>query len=60
MFEGFRVARNSLEISRLQYADDILVFCGAEKDQVRNVKATILRFEVVSGPKVNFFKSEVI
>ena len=30
------------------------------KDQVRNVKATILCFKAVSGLKVNFFKSELI
>ena len=54
------MARNSLEISHLQYADDTLIFCGADEYQVRNVKATILCFEAVSGLKVNFFKSEVI
>eukprot|EP00268_Persea_americana_P014029 TRINITY_DN16210_c0_g1_i2.p1 TRINITY_DN16210_c0_g1~~TRINITY_DN16210_c0_g1_i2.p1 ORF type:complete len:280 (+),score=35.24 TRINITY_DN16210_c0_g1_i2:349-1188(+) len=59
-FEGFRAARNSPEISHLQYADDTLIFCGAEEDQVRNVKTTILCFEAVLGLKVNFFKSEVI
>ena len=37
-----------------------LIFCGAEKAQVRNVKATILYFEAVSRLKVNFFKSELI
>ena len=60
MFEGFRVARNSLVISHLQYTDDTLIFCGAEEAQVRNAKATILCFEAVSGLKVNFCKSEVI
>ena len=37
----------------------ILLFCGAEEDQVKNVKATILYFEAVSSLRV-FFKSEVI
>lgn len=60
MVEGFRVARNSLVISHLQYVDDTLIFCGVEEYQIRNVKDTILCFEVVSGLKVNFFKSELI
>ena len=60
LFEGFKVSRNTPVISHLQFADDTLLSCGAEEDQVKNVKATILCFEVVSGLRVNFFKSEVI
>ena len=49
LFEGFRVARNSQAISHLQFADDTLIFCGENEDQIRNVKATLLCFEAVSG-----------
>ena len=58
MFEAFRVARNSLVIATCSMLM-ILIFCGAEEDRVRNVKATIFCFEAMSGLKVNF-KSEVI
>eukprot|EP00268_Persea_americana_P005048 TRINITY_DN11696_c0_g1_i8.p1 TRINITY_DN11696_c0_g1~~TRINITY_DN11696_c0_g1_i8.p1 ORF type:complete len:234 (+),score=29.37 TRINITY_DN11696_c0_g1_i8:35-736(+) len=60
LFEGFRVARNFQAISHLQFADDTLIFCGENEDQIRNVKATLLCFEAVSGLKVNFLKSELI
>lgn len=44
----------------LQYAEDSLIFCGEDEEQIRNVKSILLGFEVVSGLKVNFFKSELI
>ena len=52
-------SRNTPEINHLQFADDTLIFCGANEDHVRNVKITILRFEAVSRLKVNFFKNEL-
>ena len=60
LFEGFKVARNIPAISHLQFVDDALIFCGDDEDQIRNVKATLLCFEAVSGLKDNFFKSELI
>lgn len=41
----------------LQYAEDSLIFRGEDKLQIRNVQSILLCFEVVSGLKVNFFKS---
>ena len=51
LFEGFRVAENTLSINHLQFADDTLIFCGDDEEHIKNVKATILCFEVVSGLK---------
>ena len=34
--------------------------CEPNEDQIKNVKAILLCFEVVSGLKINFFKSELI
>lgn len=53
--EGFKVATNALSVSHLQFADDILIFCEAREDQVRNIKATLICFEAVSGMKIIFF-----
>lgn len=47
-------------ISLLQFADDTLIFCAANEDQIKNVKATLLCFEAVSSLKMNLFKSELI
>lgn len=35
-----------------------LIFCEASEYQVKNVKATLICFEAVSGLKVNFFFSK--
>ena len=55
---GVNVARNTPSIKHLQFADETLIFCGENEEQIKNVKATLLFFEVVSGLKVNF-KSEL-
>lgn len=47
-------------INHLQFADDTLLFCDADVDQLLNVKAILLCFEAVSGLKVNFFKCEML
>lgn len=57
---GFKAAAKAPIISRLQFADDMLIFCGAEEDQVRSIKAVLLCFEAVSGLTINFYKSELI
>lgn len=57
---GFKAAAKAPIISHLQFADDMLIFCGAEEDQVRSIKAMLLCFEAVSGLTINFYKSELI
>ena len=47
-------------ISHLQFADDTLIFCETNEDQVKNVKAILICYEAVSGLKINFFKIELI
>lgn len=41
----------------LQYADDTLVFCQAEKESLRDLKLLLYSFELVSGLQINFHKS---
>lgn len=46
--QGFQVGRNpdnAVTISHLLYADDTLVFCGAESSQISYLNLTILIFE---------------
>lgn len=52
---GFWPTRGDPEIAHLQFADDTIIFCDANEDQIRNVKAILLCFEAVSSLKVNFF-----
>lgn len=60
MIQGFRPDTLAPSVSHLQFADDMLIFCRADKEQIKNVKAILLCFEAVSGMKINFFKSEIL
>lgn len=57
LFEGFTVGRNNVEISILQYANDIVFFGTATMANVRASKVMLRNFELVSGLKINFAKS---
>ncbi|WMV47891.1 hypothetical protein MTR67_041276 [Solanum verrucosum] len=57
---GFTVNEgNSLgvSISHKQYADDTLVFCEAEKEQLKHLRVIFILFEAVSGLHINWEKS---
>ncbi|GJR79308.1 transposon TX1 uncharacterized 149 kDa protein [Tanacetum coccineum] len=49
----------SLLISHLQFADDTLIFCGASKENLLNVKRVLRCFQLSAGLKINFSKSMV-
>ncbi|GLT87533.1 hypothetical protein SLE2022_056120 [Rubroshorea leprosula] len=60
MFQGIEVGKSSLKLSHLQFADDSIFFCEATKQNVMVPKSVLRCFELVSGLKVNFFKSSLI
>ncbi|CAN1270601.1 Putative ribonuclease H protein At1g65750 [Linum perenne] len=45
------------EVHHILFADDALVFCDANQDQVQNILAILICFEAVTGLKVNVHKS---
>ena len=63
LLEGFAVNnshRPELKISHLLFADDTLIFCGADRDQLLHLKGVLMCFEAVSGLHINLGKSEIV
>ena len=44
----------------LQYADDTIICLKENVENARNMKLVLYMYELMSGLKINFFKSEVI
>lgn len=57
LWEGVAMRNGSWKITHLQYADDTLLFCPVKVEYLLNVRKTLIAFELLSGLKVNFFKS---
>ncbi|KAK8579165.1 hypothetical protein V6N12_069494 [Hibiscus sabdariffa] len=48
-----------IELSHLQFADELLIFSGGSEGQFRNVKKVLRVFELASGLQLNLKKSMV-
>lgn len=59
-FKGFRVGFSDVVISHLQYADGTLLIREACHENLWVMKTVLRCFELVSGLKVNFFKSSLL
>ncbi|GKU93781.1 hypothetical protein SLEP1_g7347 [Rubroshorea leprosula] len=60
LFQGVEIDRSSLTLMHLQYADDSIFFCEANEQNVMVLKSILRSFEMISGLKVNFFKSSLV
>ena len=58
LFHSYQVGRQKEEINILQYADDTLFFGTASMDNIRVLKSVLRIFEMVSGLKINYTKSQ--
>jgi hypothetical protein len=59
-FRGFRVGNSDVVISHLQYADDTICVGEASINNLWSLKAILRGFELVSGLKVNYWKSSLM
>ena len=63
LINGFHVgAVNSVgvRISHLLFADDIILFCDASKEQMMSIRLALSCFQAFMGLKVNVGKSEIV
>jgi hypothetical protein len=63
LLSGFSVGirdNEALVVNHLLFADDTLIFCGAQAEHVRNLRCTFLYFEAVSRLRINLRKSELV
>ena len=47
-------------VSHLLFADDTILFCDANEEQIVHVRMLLLCFEAVTGLKVNALKSKMV
>jgi hypothetical protein len=47
-------------VTHLQYADDTILLLELDDNSLTNLKFLLIAFEILSGLKINFLKSEVI
>lgn len=57
LYEGYKVG--DLAISHLQFADDTLIIGRKNSQNIFAIKAVMQSFELLSGLKVNFHKSQL-
>nr|XP_034889198.1 uncharacterized protein LOC118029425 [Populus alba] len=57
---GINIDNSGLVISHLQFADDTFMFSSDSLYSMQNIKRILLCFELVSGLKVNFYKSSIV
>ncbi|GKV27402.1 hypothetical protein SLEP1_g36575 [Rubroshorea leprosula] len=57
LLKGLKIGNGGIEITHLQFADDMIMFGRAEDSNVWVVKCIMRVFELISGLKINFDKS---
>ncbi|WMV28367.1 hypothetical protein MTR67_021752 [Solanum verrucosum] len=55
--QDMREGTERLEVTHLQYADDTLIFCDAEEEQLKYLRVILVLFEGISGLHINWRKS---
>ncbi|XP_028122010.1 uncharacterized protein LOC114319199 [Camellia sinensis] len=59
LIKGVDIGGSGLNLSHLQFADDTLMFCNPDWDEIINLKRILSCFELISGLKINYQKSVI-
>ena len=57
LYTGFLVGKDKVDVNILQYANNTIFFGEASVENIKAIKAILRAFEMVSGLKINFAKS---
>ena len=60
VISGFVASRNGEVITHLQFADDTILFSSTKREEIMALKRILRCFQLVSGLKVNIFKSLLV
>ncbi|GKV25593.1 hypothetical protein SLEP1_g35004 [Rubroshorea leprosula] len=60
LYRGVRIENGNLLVSHLQFADDTLFFGEASEENIQAIKSIMRTFELASGLKINFGKSQIM
>lgn len=59
LISGVQMGTNGISLTHLQFADDTLIFCNNNLEELREIKRILRFFQVMSGLKINFDKSMI-
>lgn len=57
LIKGVEIGSTGLAVTHLQFADDTLIFCNSDPEEIRSVKRIHRCFQLMSGLKINFSTS---
>lgn len=57
---GFDMEHLNIDITHLVFANDTIIFCDVNVEQVDKLKMILLWFELFSGLKINYRKCEIM
>ncbi|GKV25193.1 hypothetical protein SLEP1_g34663 [Rubroshorea leprosula] len=60
LYKGVVIGNEGVSVSHLQFADDTIFFGEASEDNIGVIKSIMRTFELSSGLKINFGKSQLI
>lgn len=59
IIKGVAMGNSEVVVSHLQFADNTIIFCEAERAEIVAIKRILRCFEMVAGLKINFHKSMI-
>ncbi|GKV09210.1 hypothetical protein SLEP1_g20749 [Rubroshorea leprosula] len=60
LYKGVRIGNKEVTVSHLQFADDTIFFGEASKENIQVIKCILRTFELASGLKINYGKSQLM